>query len=114
MRLLRPPNRVVWWLAFLGSIVLLPVFLVLVSLMPFGVAGPILYPVGLLSAPLPGCYLIGIARLPLFIKVVLVPLVYCAVVFVFLPRANCGEDGSSTNNQVPLTISSRGGHGCRS
>ncbi len=114
MSLPRPPSRTAWWLAFIFIALPFPFLFVAVSLTAFGNAGPYIFVLALFAAPLVGCYLLGISRLPLPAKLALIPIFYCAVVFALLPRPMCGDEEASGNNQAVPNISAKESHGCSS
>lgn len=91
----RPKNRTEWWLAFLTSLTAIPFAFVMVGL---GAAQtlniPQLYLIGLVAGPIFSCYLLGVTRLPLPVKIIAIPIVFAAISFTYLPRSSCGEESS--------------------
>lgn len=55
---------------------------------------PMLYPAGLFVAPVFACYLLGLTRIPMLAKVLLIPAVFASIAFSYLPRSSCSEEDS--------------------
>lgn len=112
MKFPRPPNRAIWWLAFAVTSLPVPLLIVVAGLLISASISQYLFPVALLGAPLGGCYLLGITRLPLLAKIGLITTFYILVVFAFLPRPMCGEEDSSATTVSVAKNSGQESHGC--
>ena len=53
------------------------------------------YPICILVAPLPSCYLIGISKINFLIKIPIGVLLFFCIFLMHLPRASCGDENTS-------------------
>lgn len=97
MTLWRPRTRTAWWVAFTASSILVPVLIALTSLIAGQLMGNVLvfYIVSLLLAPIAGCYLLVVTRLPFLAKVILIPVFFVTFVYMYAPRSRCGDESIS-------------------
>lgn len=110
MKLWRPSNRLEWWFAFAGTL------LVLAPAASFcGVAIARLFNaeylswLGRIAAAIPAIYLILASRVGTAWKALLVPVVAAAVLVTYVPRSSCGDE--ETPVQLGTRTEARGCHG---
>jgi len=93
MTLWRPKNRTEWWLAFVASLTAIPFML---NIAGIGISQaldfPAIYLFGLVVGPIYSCYLLAVTRLPTVSKVIVIPLLFAAIGFTYLPRSTCGDE----------------------
>lgn len=112
MKLWRHSNKLTWWVAFFVSTVLLPLLIVLAAIGAANITSPVLYFIGLLLSPIAGCYLLAIARTPLLVKVVLILLFFCSVLYALLPVSTCGGDGEGGSASAGAQFNKHAELGC--
>lgn len=90
----RPRTRTAWWVAFTASTFLVPLLVALTSLMVGQLVGKVFvfHVVTLLLTPIAGCYLLAVTRRPLFVKVILIPVFFVTIAYMYSPRSRCGDE----------------------
>ena len=95
MKLCRPKNRIEWWSAFVGAL------LVVAPAISFGSVAlaellqlrkPAWLLLGPIAATVPIIHLVLISRLPRFWRILLVPILAGSIVVIYQPRSSCGQD----------------------
>ena len=93
MKLWRPTNRVEWWFAFVGALLVLAPA---VSFCGFAIAqlfsAEYLSWLGRIAAAIPAVYLILVSGVGPAWKALVAPAVAAAVLVTYVPRSSCGDE----------------------